>query len=209
MARPRVFILAAAVLGFSAAVWMSPPAGWSKARRTIVVVLINHDARISARTVRKAATSLEIQVNRDLRAWWPGPRVRLTIVPPSASFAESPPWLLAIDNPVPGSTTGGGHTRSGTGAVIGVVFPSPGVPWTLAASHELLEMLEDPSASAARNGYAFEICDPVENAGYDVRGVTVSDFVTPDWFRRRGGGPWDYLGLLNGPRRQLAAQRDG
>jgi hypothetical protein len=75
----------------------------------------------------------------------------------------------------------------------------------MAASHELLEMLKDPSSLATRGGYPFEICDPVETAGYDIRGVTVSDFVTPSWFTRRGAGRWDYLGLLNGPRRQLTA----
>jgi hypothetical protein len=66
----------------------------------------------------------------------------------------------------------------------------------MSASHELLEMLEDPSGAAARDGYPFEVCDPVENAGYYVRGVLVSDFVTPGWFSGRGHR-LDYLGLVH------------
>jgi hypothetical protein len=77
------------------------------------------------------------------------------------------------------------------------------VPWTWSGSHELLEMLVDPSGGRIRNGLPFEICDPVEGAGYYVDGSIVSDFVTPAWFTHRSRQPWDYLGLLNGPERQF------
>lgn len=60
-------------------------------------------------------------------------------------------------------------------------------------SHEVLEMLADPDINLVAMGtdansgakfYAYEVCDAVEadNLGYDINGVTVSDFVTPAWF---------------------------
>lgn len=206
LARRRAVLLR--VVGATLVVaFVSAPASAAagKPRRPIAVAIVNNNAKISARRIRTAARVLQIQANRDLRAWWPGPRVKISVTTPAAVVANPPHWLLAIDDPVPHSSTGGGHSRSPT-QVIGVVFPSPGLPWTMAASHELLEMLEDPSSMATRNGYLFEVCDPVETAGYDIRGVTVSDFVTPAWFsRRRSRGPWDDLDLLNGPRRQLSA----
>lgn len=45
--------------------------------------------------------------------------------------------------------------------------------WTVDASHELLEMLVDPSTEGE------EICDPVETITYQVDGVWVSEFITP------------------------------
>ena len=60
-------------------------------------------------------------------------------------------------------------------------------------SHELLEMFGDPGinmtvsssdASGSPLFYAYEACDACEadGYGYQIDGVTVSDFVYPDWF---------------------------
>ncbi len=65
-------------------------------------------------------------------------------------------------------------------------------------SHELLEMLVDPGINLMAQGpdpsqrsdptalafYMYEVCDPCEadQYGYEIDGVTVSDFVHPSWF---------------------------
>jgi hypothetical protein len=63
--------------------------------------------------------------------------------------------------------------------------------WNLTISHEVLEMLVDPSLSAFATGtrpdgavvqYLKEICDPCQATPYVIDGVTVSDFVTPAYF---------------------------
>jgi hypothetical protein len=65
--------------------------------------------------------------------------------------------------------------------------------WTITASHELLEMLVNPYANLsayvpfdANTGtfYNLEICDPVspDENGYQINGISVSDFVFPEWF---------------------------
>src|SRR6266851_6398306 len=61
-------------------------------------------------------------------------------------------------------------------------------------SHELLEMIADPGVNLYAIGkfrdggrkksglYGLEVCDPVEANYYKIDGVTVSDFVRPEWF---------------------------
>lgn len=78
-------------------------------------------------------------------------------------------------------------------------------------SHELLEMLGDPSCNAY--GYnsntdqlwCMEMCDAVQASAYLVNvtggSVPVSNFVTPDFFNARGtvGRIWDYRHVLKAP----------
>jgi hypothetical protein len=65
--------------------------------------------------------------------------------------------------------------------------------WTVVLSHEVLEMLADPSGNhliAARHPtrpeqrvkYLIEICDPCMSRWYPVNGVPVADFYTPRYF---------------------------
>jgi hypothetical protein len=91
--------------------------------------------------------------------------------------------------------------------------------WTVSASHEVLEMLADPTvnrmisdrkfdpANLPRKGekraafYALEVCDPVapDDIGYKVGIYTVSDFVFPAWYERKGVAPFDQTQRLTGP----------
>jgi hypothetical protein len=101
-----------------------------------------------------------------------------------------------------------------------IVEALPG--WSLTASHEILEMLADPSgtrtiptvspdpdAPFARVEFLLEICDPCQSAdcAYTVNDVLVSDFVTPAFFeppgRGQAGRPPDYSfrGNIEGPQR--------
>ncbi|WP_143329812.1 hypothetical protein [Burkholderia sp. AU31652] len=63
--------------------------------------------------------------------------------------------------------------------------------WSVTVSHEVLEMLVDPSFSAFVGGtlnngqsvnFLKEICDPCQGNSYSVNGVSVSDFVTPAYY---------------------------
>lgn len=59
---------------------------------------------------------------------------------------------------------------------------------SVAASHELVEMLVDPAINIMTTGpdskavYAYESADPVEAASYLVAGFAMSDFVYPSYF---------------------------
>ena len=98
--------------------------------------------------------------------------------------------------------------------------------WSRDFSHELIEMLEDPTLNVrySHEGSTWqrEIADPVEGLGYRLDGVYLSDFVTPMWYAGastgadvlcQGGGcaddspliapavnagPWDQMRALGG-----------
>ena len=74
-----------------------------------------------------------------------------------------------------------------------------GPTWPLAASHELLRMLANPTGSARRPGlscmpgqgtveYLIDVCAPCQDVSgaYAIDGVTVSDFCTPAFFGASG-----------------------
>lgn len=88
--------------------------------------------------------------------------------------------------------------------------------WTSVLSHELLEMIADPGANLGAFGQLrqfsghrldkgwvfFEVCDPVEAQIYEIDGIKVSNFVTPEWFEsnhKKGSVPFDYLKTLSYP----------
>ena len=77
----------------------------------------------------------------------------------------------------------------------GFVFADLG-NWTVTLSHEVLELIVDPTVSAFVPGpdpridstdgawlwHAYEVCDPVERAEYLIDGISVSNFVLPAYF---------------------------
>lgn len=103
----------------------------------------------------------------------------------------------------------------------------PWESWSRDFSHEVIETLEDPTLDVR---YAFdastwmrEIADPVEDLGYQLDGIYVSDFVLPAWYAgattatditcqgsvcvdespliapAEDAGPWDEMHALDGP----------
>jgi hypothetical protein len=67
-------------------------------------------------------------------------------------------------------------------------------------------MFVDPNCNLWANNakgraYSFEVCDPVEAPTYDVKKVSVSNFVTPAWFDPDAAktATFDKLGLLKAP----------
>jgi hypothetical protein len=87
--------------------------------------------------------------------------------------------------------------------------------WTFSASHDLLEMLVDPNANRTIKApaivpgknydvtYPVQVCDPCANAryGYEIEGVLVADFTTPDYWlpRSRKKGKYSFTGALTRP----------
>jgi len=100
-----------------------------------------------------------------------------------------------------------------------------GNTWSVTASHEILEMLVDPSGNrlvpatavaiidnevqdtAGKFEYLVEICDPPEGEqnGYLIDDVLVSDFYTPSYFDPAGtvGSRYSYSGRITRPRQVL------
>jgi hypothetical protein len=86
-----------------------------------------------------------------------------------------------------------------------------GEVWTCTLSHEVLELLADPTASMtvtgpAPNGasgsvyYDLEVCDPTQGDSYTVDSVVVSNFVGRSYFDLTGGsGKTNFLDLSLDP----------
>ena len=126
-------------------------------------------------------------------------------------------WPVHI---VPEVKKGGGFHSDISGAPFAKVCIGP--HWTMSASHEILEMVFDPTGSRLHTApaihlvdgrvenakgsfrYLMEICDPCESAdwAYTIDDVVVSDFYTPDYFDRhpRAGGHYSHHRSIGAPR---------
>jgi len=88
--------------------------------------------------------------------------------------------------------------------------------YTSTLSHELLEMIADPGVNLYARGpvklkdqprprmgwVGYEVCDPVEGNLYEIDGVKVSNFVTPEYFEtehKPGSVKFDFLGAVDRP----------
>jgi len=82
-----------------------------------------------------------------------------------------------------------------------------GEEWSCTLSHEVLELLADPSAVLTVAGpdprrskrsvrYDLEVCDPTQEDYYTIDGIRVSNFVTPAYFKMgRGSSATNFLEL--------------
>jgi hypothetical protein len=90
-----------------------------------------------------------------------------------------------------------------------------GASLTVAASHELVEMLVDPAINMLTTGpdpkaaYAYEAADPVEadSVSFKVDGFDMTDFIFPSYFesfRKPNSTKFDYQGKVTKPFQILA-----
>ncbi len=177
------------------------------------IAVVNESVTISDADVQIALPALQAQITDDFGPLW-HTGATLSFV---AGGARPPAgaWQLAILDDSDQAGALGYHDLTPDGLPLAKAFAATaktaGTPWTVVASHELLEMLGDPyidltvfDQSSATTGilYGFEACDPVEADVYKVQGVSVSDFVTAEWFApptRDTSLPLDKLGLVTAP----------
>jgi hypothetical protein len=143
---------------------------------------------------------------------------------PCAQFAAGG-WKLYLK--IGGAEPHGEHDFSGQPYALVWTSGAAAEAWSRDFSHEVIEMLEDPTLDAryVRDGSTWqrEIADPVEGLGYRLGGVYVSDFVTPLWYAgastgadvlcqgvscaddspllapAANAGPWDEMRALTAP----------
>ena len=78
---------------------------------------------------------------------------------------------------------------------------------SVAASHELAEMLVDPATNLYSSGprnrlYDYEAADPVEELFFEVDGIPMTDFLYPSYFEvfhKKGSTRFDHMGKLKQP----------
>jgi hypothetical protein len=150
--------------------------------------------RIRMDELAAVAAVLQTQVTRDFVPEW-----GVDAVVAAVSFESIPAGYIPIivQDTLEAEGTNGFH-RTRADDTPFVVLPY-GPTWPLAASHELLRMLANPTGSARRPGlscmpgqgiveYLIDVCSPCQDisAAYAIDGITVSDFCTPYFFGARG-----------------------
>ena len=184
------------------------------------IQLVLASAKVPKSDFFKVSAALQKQAARDLAPIW---GIAATVDPcTSLEEIEIGYWPVIIVDDLTLPQAAGVH-EDDSGQPFALVKASPSIDdWSLAASHEVLEMLVDPygnrlKASDApkeaqdighgRVRFLLEVCDPSEAAdyGYSVNGVLVSDFYTPNFFDpvRADGVRYSYTGAIKEPRQVL------
>jgi hypothetical protein len=162
-------------------------------------------------------SAVATQVHDHFSPAWQIPPNPVTYLKRGAPSPAQGALLTIVDNPDQAGVLGW-HTEGAHGVIYGYVFAAPvldnggqvltGATYTVAAtlSHEVLETIADPHVNLWTTGpsdtlISQEVCDPVENGSYEIDGVSVSNFVTPNWFDGQAapGAPMDYLGKVSQP----------
>jgi hypothetical protein len=159
------------------------------------------DAELAA-----VASALQIQLDRDFFPIW-GKRAQVLALGPGEPVPALAWPMTILDKP-----------KFGLGVHLDVKHRpfaeiEATADWSVTASHELLEMLEDPLGQKMISGpdidpnapphqvrYLVEVGDPCEAFAYSINGVAVSDFLTRAYYDPHAVGThFDFLGRLASP----------
>jgi hypothetical protein len=181
----------------------------------VKVAISNQSSLLKDPELQKAIPAMQTQVRRDFAPVW-GIDADLIFVS-SGAPAPSGSWELIMFDDSDQASDLGYHDLTPEGLPLGKVFARTDAKyssaWTVTASHELLEMLADPDINLSafletgnNSGlfYSYEVCDPCEldQQGYQIDGILLSDFVYPSWFegfRAQGSTRFDHQNLIDQP----------
>ncbi len=173
------------------------------------IVIVDVDVGTAATELSKAAAALQRQVLEHFYpSWGVSATIRAAATSGPANYAD---WVLELRRTPTLDGALGVHQVTQSGKPLIYDFPlldaQDGMPWTVTASHEILETLADPwlrRGAQDDNGawWAVEVCDAVESDSYDIDGVRVSNFCLPTWGEppvSRTNVRYDHLGLCTQP----------
>lgn len=180
------------------------------------ISVINLTRCLSDRQVQTAVRAVNRQIAEDFALVWGATR---HLRQHSTDFDPEDEDSLD-DEPVPGegvvylveeATLSGAlahHDLNSRAMPVGFVFVLDPHDWTVSLSHEVLELIMDPTVNMLVPGpdprdprstalHAYEVCDAVERTSYEIDGVRVSNFVTPRYFTPNAGPTTrnDFLGI--------------
>src|SRR4051794_15004697 len=172
----------------------------------LVSEVANHDPS----DVSRVAAALQKQATRDFGPIWD---VDATVDAfPRLEDVPVGYWPMIVRDDIGFEGAAGIHLDKDGQPFALITF---GDSWSLTASHEMLEMLADPSGNRVFPGrspkpdqgrveFLVEVCDPSEAAqfAYTVNDILVSDFYTPRFFDpiRADGVRYSFTGALTKPR---------
>jgi hypothetical protein len=174
------------------------------------VTIVNISQSIHATEFHAAVASIGKQVSEDFEPAWSisaivrGVTHDITSKAPIEGLNDA---LIYLGDASQDPTTGvegalGYHSTNHKDIPYGFVYldicAEYGEEWTTTLSHEVLELLGDPSAVVTVTGpdprkanrnvqFDLEVCDPTQGDSYLIDDVRVSNFVTPTYFGKPGG----------------------
>jgi hypothetical protein len=173
------------------------------------ICIVNRSKIVTDRDVKRVLPALQKQITRDFEPVWGwGANLKFNV-------KKFDMQVIIKDTAGKGGFLGY-HIKDGKPTTF--IFAKDDIAdsgeYTSTLSHELLEMIADPAVNLyaigkftdkgrKRSGlYGLEVCDPVEANYYKIGGVTVSDFVHPEWFEpehKKGQVKMDHLDAVNAP----------
>ena len=183
--------------------------------------LVSQSPSVSQSDLVKVAAAINVQVARDLRPIW---NVDATVSALTDRDAIPPGVCpVFIQDDINARGEAGIHLTQHNQPY---ALVEAGSTWSLTASHEVLELLVDPSGNRlvtssglriennqvvddpdTKVEYLLEVADPSEDArfAYVIDDVLVSDFYTPNFFDHvaAAGVRYSFSGRITGPRQVL------
>jgi len=185
----------------------------------LIISVINH-SEIADAKVQEALRAINNQIAYDFEPYWSiGATLRLeghsAAKPEKESLRDMRGHAVLylwsgsdVDDAL------GYHDTNAGGIPFGFVFTKLAQelkePWQMTLSHEALELIGDPEVNRLVQGphpskpekyvfYWYEMCDAVQDEGYEIDGVPVSNFVLPLYFTGddESGGRNDFLGTVD------------
>jgi hypothetical protein len=189
----------------------------------MLISVVNRSTQVSDAELQAAVRAINRQLEEDFYPHWQfGARLRVDSagrVPRSRERKVDLPQLpgrrgdaviYLVDHPTMAQTEGY-HDSNNLDVPFGFVFLDAcgdGADcWTVALSHEAIELVGDPLSNLLVQGphpqnrrhlvfHQYELCDAVSGEYYEIEGVKVQNFVLPGWFSRKvvKGARNDFLG---------------
>jgi len=167
------------------------------------IAVINESTAIDDRAVQNMIPAFTSQWNNELNEIWGVGAARFSFLRKGVTPAAGTWWVVFLDDSNQADSLAY-HDLTDEGLPISKVFVKTILADTasvsVGATHEICEMAVDPWLNSAYQDtdstfWAGEVCDPVEadQYGYEIGGVLVTDFVTPNWFAHQHAvGAIDY-----------------
>jgi hypothetical protein len=175
------------------------------------IAIVPETDALDFHNVLEVTAAIQKQVSRDFTPIWNIPATVAAFQ--SMDAAPIGYWPVRVVDELPNPADTGFHKTQDNQPYALVLFTDD---WSIAASHEVLEMLADPSGDhlvasdsvnhdQGRVRYLVEVCDPVQEITYKVNGIEVCDFYTPQFFDPVGvnGVRYSFTGALSKPKQIL------
>jgi hypothetical protein len=192
---------------------------------SMLISVVNRSKHLKDAELQTAVRAVNRQLEEDFYPHWQfGARLRLDSagrVPGERETRVHLPTLpgrrgdavLYIEDNASMAATEGYHDGNNQDVPFGFVFldscTTGADSWTVALSHEAIELVGDPLNNLLVQGphpldhrhlvfHQFELCDAVSGESYEIEGVHVQNFLLPGWFSRKvvPGARNDFLGRV-------------